>query len=242
MQASSVEWQTYAQSYDLLLSYNPYYQALRKQVLQEISKWQIPAGGTIADIGAGTGNYSIAIAKENPAITVYHIDRDPGMIDRAREKQTVYSLDNLRFFQQSIDETEFGQNSLSGIAAIHSLYTFPSPKQVLKKFYAWMEPGGYGIFVDPGRKVNVLSWQWAIGTHLIKNYGLRKTLEIMRSGKEVSRQNRKIQRMQARGEFWLHSHQEFCQAVQEAGFCIAHSDTTFRGISDLIIARKPRDI
>ncbi|MEM7368920.1 MAG: class I SAM-dependent methyltransferase [Bacteroidota bacterium] len=240
MQASSVEWQTYAQSYDLLLSYNPFYQALREQVLSEIQKWAIPAGGIIIDIGAGTGNYSTSIAKEHPDWYVYHVDRDPGMIARAREKQAAYSLNNLSIFQQAIEDTQFGKDSIAGIAAIHSLYTFPSPKKVLRQFYEWMEPGGYGIFVDPGRKVNVLSWQWAIGKHLLKTYGLKKTLDIMKGGKEVSRQNRKIQRMQARGEFWLHSHEEFCNEVLEAGFSIAHADTTFRGISDLLVVRKPQ--
>lgn len=238
MQVSTVEWKTYAQSYDMLLSHNPFYQELRKQVLNEVQSWDLVPGSTLADIGAGTGNYSTAIAKLYPDSHILHIDRDAGMIGRAREKQRTYGLENVSFFQQSIEETHFSNNSLQAIVAIHSLYTFPEPASVLRQFYHWLEPGGYGIFVDPGRKLNILSWQLAIGKHLLQTQGVRKTLQIMRDGKEVSRQNRKIQRMQARGEFWLHSHKEFCETVAQAGFEIVKAKTTFRGISDWIVVRK----
>jgi len=78
----------------------------------------------------------------------------------------------------------------------------------------------------------------AIGAHLLRRHGLMKMLEIMREGREVSRQNDYIRRMQAQGVYWTHSHQEFCDAVRAAGFEIKTAKKTFRGYSDLVVAQK----
>ena len=104
--------------------------------------------------------------------------------------------------------------------------------------YNWLQPGGEAILVDAGRIVNVLSWQIAIGWHLLRSLGWQKTYQLLKEGKEVSRQNAYIRKMQIDGTFWTHSHKEFCKAVREAGFEILESGLTFRGCSDWIRARK----
>ena len=89
-----VSWNTYAQKYDMLLSYNPYYQDLHQSVLQFARQWDIQAGDHIADIGAGTGNYSLSLAKMYPQAKILHIDNDEGMNEAAmikREQQSVYN-------------------------------------------------------------------------------------------------------------------------------------------------------
>ena len=91
---------------------------------------------------------------------------------------------------------------------------------------------------NAGRIVNVLSWQLAISTYLIRNYGLKKTLQIFSKGKEVSKQNAYIRNMQKDGTYWTHTHEEFLDAVQTAGFEIQQAQTVFRGISDLVVVRK----
>ena len=104
--------------------------------------------------------------------------------------------------------------------------------------FTWLKQGGKGVLVNSGRMVNVMDWQLAIGWHLIKTYGLSKALKIMNEGKEVSRQNRLIREMQRDGTFWTHSHEEFCQAIEAAGFTIISTQTCFRGISDFVVVEK----
>ena len=233
-----VDWSSYAQTYDLLLSYNPFYQELYKEVIAVAQAWDIAEGSMIADIGAGTGNYSCTLAKLFPQAEVLHVDRDPGMCQVALQKVQNRGLNNIEIRNEGVDEVFIPPSSLGACTCIHALYTFPNPQQVLQNIYGWLTPGGLGIFVDPGRPVRVLDWQIAIARRMIQAHGLRKTLQVMREGKEVSKQNRRAARMQAEGKFWTHSHAEFCEAVIDAGFKILEAHTTFRGISDFVVAKK----
>lgn len=234
---AAVNWATYAQQYDMLLSYNPFYQQLHQAVVEQVKRWEIPTGGTLADIGAGTGNYSLVMANLFPQATILHFDNDEGMNAAARAKRPV-SLTNHHIYQSGAEEIELAPESLDGLISIHALYTFPNPTQVLENMYDWLRPGAPAVLVNAGRIVNVRSWQLAIGWHLLRHYGLRKTLQILKEGKEVSRQNAYIRDMQRQGIFWTHTHDEFCEAVHQAGFEIEHHRLCFRGVSDLVLARK----
>ena len=236
---STVNWHTYAQTYDMLLSYNPFYQQLHQEVMQHVSQWDIQDDDLLADIGAGTGNYSIALAERFPQATVLHVDRDEGMNAVTAEKRAQAQIDNHQILPFSIQEFHLEPESLGGLLSIHALYTFPNPKQSIQDMYRWLEPGGHIILVNAGRMLNILDWQWAIGWQLVRRYGIRKALQIFQEGKEVSRQNTYIRDMQKNGTFWTHSHEEFCKVVDAAGFTITHHNTTFRGYSDLIVGRKP---
>ena len=234
----TVNWDTYAQTYDMLLAYNPFYQQLHKEVMARTFHWFLPTGAVIADVGAGTGNYSVALAKQFPEATVLHIDNDPGMNDQARKKAQEKLLDNHHIIDLPIEQVQHKSASIHALVSIHALYTFPDPQAELRKMYNWLVPRGEAILVNAGRIVNVLDWQLALSFHLIKTHGLRKTLEIFREGKEVSRQNAYIRKLQKEGKFWTHTHQEFIDAVAAAGFEIVEARKVFRGISDWVVARK----
>lgn len=233
-----VKWDSYAPTYDLLLAYNPYYQHLFQAVISATRSWQIPEGGKIADLGAGTGNYSISLARNFPHAQIFHIDSDSGMNTVAQQKRGNLSLLNHHICEESIDTLDLADESLDALISIHALYTFPDTNQALYKIHQWLKPGGEVILVDPGRIVNVLSWQIAIAYHMIRSLGLKKTFQIFRKGKEVSKQNALIRKMQLNGTYWTHSHEEFCTAVENAGFEVLEAGTTFRGVSDWVKARK----
>lgn len=234
-----VSWNTYAQKYDMLFDHNPFYQQLHREVMAEVQQWEISPEALLADIGAGTGNYSLALARQFPQATVLHVDQDEGMNARAAEKQGRRPLPNHKVLNLGVDELQLSAASLQGLISIHALYTFPDPTKVLRHMWEWLTPGGYVVLVNAGRPARILDWQLAIGWHLLRRYGFRKTLAIMNEGKEVSRQNAYIREMQHQGIFWTHTHEEFVAAVQEAGFEITKSRTCFRGISDFVVARKP---
>ncbi len=234
----TLNWSTYAQQYDMLFEHNPFYQQLYQEVLEVVQRWDIHSGDLLADIGAGTGNYSLAMARYFPQATVLHIDKDEGMNARAAEKKQGNILCNHNILHQGIDEIQLLPNSLKGLISINALYTFPDPVMALRRMYEWLEPGGTAVLVNAGRIVNVLDWQIALGWHMVKKHGVRKSIEIFRQGKEVSRQNAYIREMQQQGIFWTHSHQEFCRTVLNTGFEIRFSKICFRGVSDFVVAEK----
>ena len=127
-------------------------------------------------------------------------------------------LSNLNILPCYAEGVKLSPNSAQACISIHALYTFSNPAATIQNIYHWLKPGGHALLVDPGRKVKVLEWKLAIGWHLLRHHGLGKTLEIMRAGKEVSKQNAFIRNKQDTGDYWLHSHKEFIQTVQHAGF------------------------
>lgn len=235
---TKLSWSVYSEKYDMILGYNTYYQQLRNRILNLVNDWEISADDIIGDFGAGTGNFSIPLAQKFPEASILHIDRDSGMNQRAKWKADQAETDNWQMLTMDIAEVKFQPESLAGIISVHALYAFPDPESVLRRMYRWLEPGKLALLADAGRIVNVLAWQLAIGWDLVRKHGLPKTLEILREGKEVSRQNAYIRKLQREGKFWLHSHEEFCEAVEKAGFTILDSSTGFRGITDIVVATK----
>jgi ubiquinone/menaquinone biosynthesis C-methylase UbiE len=238
MTKTDLSWSEYARKYDMLLAYNPFYQSLFKQVMTKTDHWNIEEGDVLIDIGAGTGNYSCALAEKFPQAHVIHIDSDAGMIRVAETKKQARKLENLEIRRTDINHLQMADHSLKAVLCIHSIYTLSNPSVTLKHIYNWLVPGGHGIIVDPGRKVNVLHWQWAIGSRLIRTYGMLKTLKILKAGKAVSKQNKAIRKLQDEGTYWTHTHEEFCTAIEEASFTILEHETTFRTISDLAVVTK----
>jgi SAM-dependent methyltransferase len=67
--------------------------------------WQMPervlevldirAGQVVADIGAGTGYFTVRIAQSTPARTVYAVDIEPAMVDYLRQRAEQAGLDNV---------------------------------------------------------------------------------------------------------------------------------------------------
>jgi ubiquinone/menaquinone biosynthesis C-methylase UbiE len=234
--AAVIDWEAYARSYDMLLSYNPFYQELHRQVMDRVRNWTLPPGGDLVDLGAGTGNYSIPTAEMFPELNVWHIDNNRGMNAVARGKAR--NLKNFKILEQGIEETDFSANSLHGLLCINAIYTFPDPEAVLCRMHRWMKPGFRVILVDPGRVMKLFSWQVAIGRHLLKTYGLRKTIDIFKKAKVVSQQNKYIREMQKNKTYWTHTHEAFCTAVKAAGFQVESSALCFRGYCDMVVALK----
>ena len=67
--------------------------------------WQMPArvidalglkaGMSVADIGAGTGYFSVRLAKSTPAVTVYAADIEPAMVEHLRTRAKAEHLPNV---------------------------------------------------------------------------------------------------------------------------------------------------
>jgi len=233
---SAVDWYAYAQKYDMLLTYNPFYQELHKEVLNKMKTWKVEVGGAIVDLGAGTGNYSVEIARLFPKAQILHIDNNKGMNEIAANKAE--NLQNFQVVEQSIERVDFEKNSLQGLICINAIYTFPKPEKVLQKIYDWLAPGAQAVIVDPGRIMSLISWRIAMGKHLVMNYGIRKAMEILKESKAVGKQNAFIRDNQKNGTYWTHTHAEFCDSVQQVGFQIESSNTCYKGDCDMVTVCK----
>ena len=115
---SQVNWSSYANVYDMILLYNPAYQEIISHFCHEIQSWPIHDGETVADVGAGTGNFSIELAKQFQNANILHIDADEGMNKVAESKSSRLKIENLSVVTTRFEELELSENSLAGINRI----------------------------------------------------------------------------------------------------------------------------
>ena len=84
----------------------------------------LPAAGTVADMGMGSGTGSDALAALYPRLEVVGVDLDPEMVERARQR---FDRPNLRFVMGDIAEPVFDAESLDGVfdsSVIHHVTSF----------------------------------------------------------------------------------------------------------------------
>jgi ubiquinone/menaquinone biosynthesis C-methylase UbiE len=235
----SVDWERYASEYDLLAENNPAYQALVEEVVGAVTRLQLRPGAIIADVGAGSGNFSTPLAEKNPNSLVVHVDAADAMNARARAKAARRNLSNHLVESCDAWAAPFRPGTLGVAVAVHALYALPRSREYLARVFEWLQPGGFLVACDPGRVMNVLDWSLFLLGHSLRTRGLRRTLSLLRSTRVAAAENRKIGQAQRQGRYWTHDLGEFCSAIESAGFEVLDAHTTYRGASDFVVARKP---
>lgn len=236
---SQVNWHRYAGAYDHMCANNPAYNELVALFRQETEAWPLDAGSIVADLGAGTGNFSLACAERHPATKIVHVDANAEMNALAASKAARLGLATLDFRTQDLTETEFPADSLDAAISVHALYPLKDPCAVIQKVFVWLRPGGVFFCCDLGRVLSVPDWARYLWGEAVRTHGFLRACGIFWSGREVARQNRQISKLQQTGTFWTHTHGEFQAAFMERGFEIIRATEAYRKCSDLVIARKP---
>lgn len=122
------------------------YNTNRQADIRIVSKIQtllgLPDGAVIADIGAGTGNYSLALAKNG-----YHIkavEPSPRMIKQSRPNPCI------EWFKGTAEGIPLGDNSVDGVVIILAMHHFASLEKAADEIYRICPSGPIVIFTfDP---------------------------------------------------------------------------------------------
>ncbi|UVO55813.1 class I SAM-dependent methyltransferase [Sphingomonas sp. SUN039] len=80
-----------------------------------IARLDVPSGGTVLEVGCGTGRNLIAVAKRYPAAKLYGLDISEEMLTTARASVTRAGLSDRIVLQQA-DATDFDAAALFGAA------------------------------------------------------------------------------------------------------------------------------
>lgn len=235
----SIDWSSYAEVYDMIFEYNPAYQELVAKFQDVISEWEITPQASILDIGAGTGNFSLAAANRFSNNTVYHLDSDMQMNKFAKCKADTRKLTNIEFIHTPIESLDWSKfSNLQAVSCVHALYIMQNPQNVINAIYQALQPGGYVFLCNPGRILNITDWSKYFIKHLFQKHGFVATLQIVFRGRQIFKQNKIVRQLQLDGTYWTHSHEEFCDVVKNVGFKIIKAEKVFRDYSDLIVAIK----
>ena len=235
----AVNWSAYARAYDVIPDMNPAYRALVEHCVSTVAGWALEPGDVVADIGGGTGNFSIALAVALPRVTILHTDFNEDMLAIARRKAGERKIQNWRAAELDVQREEWGTPPLAGIVTVHCLYSFPNPQDVIRKMAASLRGGGFLYACDLGRVMNTLDWTLYLLRDSLRTRGVRATLGLLWRAQEIRRQNQAVARGQKGGAYWTHNLAEFRAGFEAAGFeVLSASDSLYRGYDDLVVGRK----
>lgn len=236
-QTHEIDWDAYASQYDLLAKYNPSYREnieLLRSMLKEFDLGDEPA---ICDIGAGTGNYICALAKDIPGATFCHVDADQKMNAVAKSKYAASGVKNVEVHGVSALDADFETGSFDLIVCVNALYAIHPPEELLRRARLWLKPTGVLFVIDFGRRARMWDWSKYIFGSILREHGVLETVRFFVNGMETIRQNRRGSKGQAEGVYWLHSTEEFEDALVRAGYSIERVQTCYRGYCDLAVCR-----
>ncbi len=233
------DWTGYATVYDLIAAHNPAYQDLVRRFRDIAGTWSPVPGSRLVDIGAGSGNFSLALAELYPDCTVIHLDGNAEMNAIAAGKAAARRLTNIEIRTADIDAFHLEPGSVAGVTAVHALYAFPDPRGVVRRLSEWLTPGGHVLACDPGRVLDTGEWARYIFGATVRRHGLVRAVRLYVRALAGLRQNRHIAQRQSAGSYWLHTLDEFRGVFGDAGLEVTTAIVTYRGCSDLVVARKP---
>lgn len=141
-----------------------------------------------------------------------------------------------------LQERPEDEASLDAINMTHCLYTQggEGAPRTLARAAAMLNPGGYLVVADIGRVLDMNDWTPVIRRHVVDQHGWLYALKLHLKMGAVRRENRKVERTQRQGGFYLHTPEEFRRDLETAGFeVVSLRSDLYRGIDDFAVARKP---
>jgi ubiquinone/menaquinone biosynthesis C-methylase UbiE len=235
--AFEIDWDAYASQYDLLATHNPSYRENIDALRSIVGSLNLPPGAVICDVGAGTGNFICALARDIPYAKFIHLDADPVMNQIASEKYKAAGIEHVDVHCCSAVEAAYSDESFDLVVCVNALYAIHPQEEVLQRIRRWLRPGGTFFVIDFGRRTRILDWMRYILGNIIREKGLRECFKFLKNSSESLRQNRRGAQGQADGTYWLHSTEEFGKVLVKAGFEVLELRPCYRGYCDLAVCR-----
>jgi SAM-dependent methyltransferase len=115
-----------------------------------------PGPGIWADLGAGTGTFTRALADINgQGSTIYAVDHDPDAItalERAAPVAGVRIVPILGDFTRALELPDVAPGTLDGILLANALHFVAEPARVLQSLVRWLRPGGSVVLIEYDRR------------------------------------------------------------------------------------------
>jgi len=121
-----------------------------------LAKAVSPRPGIWADLGAGKGTFTKALADIlGPGSTIYAVDHDPSAItalERAARVDGVRIVPILGDFARALEVPGAAPGTLDGILLANALHFVPEPARVLQSLVRWLHPGGKVVLIEYDRR------------------------------------------------------------------------------------------
>lgn len=130
----------------------------------------VPAGGSILEVGCGTGRNLLSIARRYPGRRCYGLDVSSAMLQTARrniEKSSVRDVITLARADANTfaPQSTFGVHCFDRVVFSYVLSMIPGWESVLHSAHAFLAPGGRLHVVDFGNQTGLPKWFRAVLNH-----------------------------------------------------------------------------
>lgn len=117
--------------------------------LDVVKALRLKPGMSVADIGAGTGFYSLLFAEEvGPDGKVYAVDIAEGFISFIRQRAAEKGVSNIKGVLSSQKDTKLDPGSIDLAFVCDTYHHFEYPKTMLASIKKALRPGGSLVIID----------------------------------------------------------------------------------------------
>jgi ubiquinone/menaquinone biosynthesis C-methylase UbiE len=113
-----------------------------------IERLPVRPDSVVADIGAGTGLFSFAIAKRVPTGKVLAVDIQPEMLAFIEEKKQGNRVTNIEPVLGTITDPNLPGNSVDLIFIVDAYHEFSHPREMGEAMFAALKPGGKIVLIE----------------------------------------------------------------------------------------------
>jgi SAM-dependent methyltransferase len=99
----------------------------------------VSAGQEVLDVGAGTGNFALACAREGASVVAS--DLSPGMIDRGRARSEAEGFD-IEWVEADVEALPFEDARFDCVGSAFGAFIAPRPQVAAAEMFRVVRPGG----------------------------------------------------------------------------------------------------
>lgn len=123
------------------------------QVNRVMDILHIKPGTTVADIGAGSGWFTVRAAKRvGPSGLVYAVDINPAAISYINDRAKREHLENIRTIQGHEDDPLLPRNSVDSVLLLKTYHEVAQPVRLLQNLRHALRPGALVGIIDRNGK------------------------------------------------------------------------------------------
>jgi len=105
-------------------------------------------GSVVADIGAGTGFFTLRIAERVPEGHVFAVDIQQSLLQRIAERAAVRGFTHVTTVHGALDDPHLPADSIDVALMVDAYNEFSHPREMAKRIRKALRPGGQLIVVE----------------------------------------------------------------------------------------------
>ncbi len=135
-----------AKAFERMSNFLPF-ELLRRKVISKLKRFT--PQGTLVDLGCGSGNLIVQMAKKLPSLNLIGLDISSEILEFAKKRAIKKKVaDKIEFKLGNAEKMPFENNSIDFLVSTLSLHHWQNPSEVLKEIYRVLKENGIFLIFD----------------------------------------------------------------------------------------------